>query len=156
MCNSQDVHIYVYSISPLWKLAIPQKVWPKSIEKGERKSTGGCFLCLALLYLILPPTHSAVSGSGCPRGEGWWGGKANSRKRPPKLELACLPVGLYGMLGLLNIKKGIIEKAQRLIIKLNSMYEVLGDGGWCTRKVKRMGKLKLKRSSLNIIWAKSV
>lgn len=33
------------------------------------------------------------------------------------------------MLGLLNIKKDIIEKAQRLIIKLNSMYEVLGDGG---------------------------
>lgn len=33
------------------------------------------------------------------------------------------------MLGLLNIKKGIIEKAQKLIIKLNSMYEVLGDGG---------------------------
>lgn len=33
------------------------------------------------------------------------------------------------MLGLLNIKKDIIEKAQRLIIKLNSMYEMLGDGG---------------------------
>ena len=48
---------FMFTAFPLWKLAIPQKVWPKSIEKGERKSTGGCFLCLAP-PVPDPPAHS--------------------------------------------------------------------------------------------------